>query len=125
MSHDPDRWVWVHDLQQGDSRALLASMTPKRAVVLVTEPAYRPGTWTLGLHQVTERSSRYRVCWVTPSPHPTTECALHYPAVRNLIETVTDAAYLRALKRGPVADIWPGTAQYTDATTPEVSPDAR
>jgi hypothetical protein len=79
--------------------------------VLVTDPDHRPGTWTLAIHQVDDTHRKYRVWWRSESSLPTPVYEFYHSATLALIQTITDAARVRALKRGPVAEVWPGAPQ--------------
>jgi hypothetical protein len=106
-----DGWLWVADLQRGDGHALLATTTPERATVIVTDPDHRPGRWTLAIQQVEDAHRKYRVWWQSASALPTPVYEFYRGATLALIETITDAGVVRAVKRGPVTEIWPGASQ--------------
>jgi hypothetical protein len=108
-----NKWLWIADLQEGDGRSVLATTTAERATVLVTDPEHRPGTWTLAIQQVENTHSKYRVWWQSESSTPTPIYEFYRAATLALITTVTDAAAVRAVKRGPVAEVWPSTPQET------------
>jgi hypothetical protein len=113
-----DGWLWVDDLQHGDGQSVLAATTPERATVLVTDPDHRPGTWTLAIQQLPNTRSKYCICWMSASSLPTAVCTFYRAATLALIETITEAAEVRAMKRGPVAEVWPGTRQETAPRAP-------
>jgi hypothetical protein len=118
-----DGWLWMADLQRGDGRALLATTTPERATVLVTDPAHRPGRWILGIQQVGEAHDKYRICWVSASSLPTPIYEFYRASTLALIETITDAAHVRAVKCGPVGEVWPGATPETAPRAPTAGTD--
>jgi hypothetical protein len=116
-----NKWLWIADLQEGDGRSVLATTTHKRATVLVTDPEHRPGTWTLAIQQIHDTRSKYRICWQSASSLPTAVCTFYHNATLALIETITEAAEVRAMKRGPVAEVWPGATPETNPRSPTVT----
>jgi hypothetical protein len=120
-----DKWLWVADLQGGDGRSVLATTTAERATVLVTDPDHRPGTWTLAIQQLPNTRSKYRVWWQSASCTPTAVCTFYRAATLALIQTITDAGVVRAMKRGPVAEVWPSVTQETDPRAATAGTDGR
>ena len=118
-----DGWLWIADLQEGDGRSVLDTTTPERATVLVTDPDHRPGTWTLAIQQVATTHRKYRVWWRGATSTLTPVCEFYRGATLALIETITDAARVCAVKRGPVEEVWPGTPHDTDPCAAPVGTD--